>query len=376
MLSYKVVAERIKHEIDSSEGKLSYKDFAVIYRSKRVINVLNAAFRDLKIPVKYLGGDSSFESLEAKIMQDMLIIIDSKTFDNDPLLHWADLFTNLDVTPTAAERITETYRFNIENHLKETPSLAHGNAFIELSRNVMRDSIAVSKVNDDKKGHLAAVVSFLQTQRIQPKVTVRTLMENDGFQNIWYNALAQDAKKRLSRQAKSEGNISPAQIQSRTQQEVEQRTRDVESLFGNYMDYPISKTLADLRLKDMADDKDDPNSVTLTTAHSSKGLEWPKVFIVEVNKDSWPSKKSISEAAKLSTEHLEAVTDEELRLLFVSMTRAMDDLYLMMSALTDKDQLAEVSPFLPTDIKQVFYENVEKLKSSEKLTLSTRVRTT
>jgi len=60
------------------------------------------------------------------------------------------------------------------------------------------------------------------------------------------------------------------------------------------------------------------NSVSLATLHSSKGLEFPIVFIIDVNEGIMPYKKAV----------LEHEIEEERRMFYVGMTRAQKELYL------------------------------------------------
>ncbi len=64
-----------------------------------------------------------------------------------------------------------------------------------------------------------------------------------------------------------------------------------------------------------------PGKVVLCTLTGSKGLEWPRVFIMMVNRQVIPSTQSDESD---SIEHI----DEERRLLYVGMTRAEDELVL------------------------------------------------
>ncbi|MFQ9151680.1 MAG: 3'-5' exonuclease [Blautia sp.] len=58
--------------------------------------------------------------------------------------------------------------------------------------------------------------------------------------------------------------------------------------------------------------------MTLTTLHSSKGLEFPVVFIVDINEGTIPHRKAT----------LEADLEEERRMFYVGMTRARERLHL------------------------------------------------
>ena len=86
----------------------------------------------------------------------------------------------------------------------------------------------------------------------------------------------------------------------------------------------LDKFLQDISLMTDQDfDQDnDEEYISLMTIHMSKGLEFPVVFIVGVEEDLFPSQMMIS-----SREDLE----EERRLFYVAITRAMKKLYLTYS---------------------------------------------
>lgn len=65
-------------------------------------------------------------------------------------------------------------------------------------------------------------------------------------------------------------------------------------------------------------DEADRDALRLSTVHQAKGLEWKAVFVLFMNEDMFPSKKSIEESGDA----------EERRLFYVAVTRAKDDLFL------------------------------------------------
>ena len=65
---------------------------------------------------------------------------------------------------------------------------------------------------------------------------------------------------------------------------------------------------------------DNNNSVTLMTVHSAKGLEFPFVFIAGLEDGIFPHSRSLLDRSQL---------EEERRLMYVAMTRAMEKLYLL-----------------------------------------------
>ncbi len=68
------------------------------------------------------------------------------------------------------------------------------------------------------------------------------------------------------------------------------------------------------------------DKVTLSTVHAAKGLEWPCVIIVALNKGIFPGTRSLTEGR----------SEEERRLMYVAMTRAEEKLY-MCSLCTEED---------------------------------------
>ncbi|XP_074583383.1 ATP-dependent DNA helicase SRS2-like protein At4g25120 isoform X2 [Curcuma longa] len=83
------------------------------------------------------------------------------------------------------------------------------------------------------------------------------------------------------------------------------------------------------------------NSVTLTTIHQSKGLEWDVVFIVKANDNEIPLLHEYNGV------HQNATTlEEERRLLYVAMTRARKKLYIVYIIMDSSWQLLRPSRFL------------------------------
>ena len=64
----------------------------------------------------------------------------------------------------------------------------------------------------------------------------------------------------------------------------------------------------------------DEDYLILSTIHSAKGQEWKSVFVLNVVDGCIPSDRGTDTTAEI---------EEERRLLYVAMTRAKDDLHLM-----------------------------------------------
>ena len=67
------------------------------------------------------------------------------------------------------------------------------------------------------------------------------------------------------------------------------------------------------------------NGITLSTVHSIKGLEFERVYIIDLIDGDFPSQSSIDSFNKGETDLIE----EERRLFYVGMTRAKEHLSLI-----------------------------------------------
>jgi len=99
--------------------------------------------------------------------------------------------------------------------------------------------------------------------------------------------------------------------------ELQESTRDFKT-FEDWFTYMVEYKV---ELKRQATDNKNnkKDSITIATMHSSKGLEFQVVFIVDANEGITPHKKAV----------LDADMEEERRLFYVAMTRAKEYLYIL-----------------------------------------------
>ncbi|KAJ1405099.1 UvrD-like helicase, ATP-binding domain [Sesbania bispinosa] len=88
--------------------------------------------------------------------------------------------------------------------------------------------------------------------------------------------------------------------------------------------------------------KDNENSVTLTTIHQAKGLEWDVVFIIKANESEIP----LLHDFKGTVKDTGALIEEERRLLYVAMTRARQKLFILYVLMDSNWQMLQPSRFL------------------------------
>jgi DNA helicase-2/ATP-dependent DNA helicase PcrA len=81
----------------------------------------------------------------------------------------------------------------------------------------------------------------------------------------------------------------------------------------------------------------DDDTVTLSTIHQAKGLEWKIVFIIFLGEGQFPHKRVIESGSTADIE-------EETRLFYVAVTRAQDQLYLSFPRYNGRSYDAQFSP--------------------------------
>ena len=131
------------------------------------------------------------------------------------------------------------------------------------------------------------------------------------------------------------------------------RKDDLDSLVGFAYKYDdMNQLLAELVLLNSETSnksaEPDEDSLRLTTIHQAKGLEFPVVFIIGLSEGFFPLKRVIEEGN----------LEEERRLFYVAVTRAMNELYLCsprVSALGGPPQLMDQSCFI-NEVSEVYYE--------------------
>jgi DNA helicase-2/ATP-dependent DNA helicase PcrA len=103
--------------------------------------------------------------------------------------------------------------------------------------------------------------------------------------------------------------------------EAEGRLENLAELVGAARDFEsVDEFLEQVGLVADTDElADDDSSVVLMTLHSAKGLEYPVVFLIGLEDGVFPHLRSIGEPDQL---------EEERRLCYVGITRAMERLYL------------------------------------------------
>lgn len=141
-----------------------------------------------------------------------------------------------------------------------------------------------------------------------PSIAMKTLEE-------WEKLKVEGEKEETGGEEEEEDSETPLAVEIYgTLKELAEQFTD----FKSFMEYVQSaRDRAKKRRKPGEEQEEKPkDAVCLTTAHSSKGLEWPEVFVLA--DENWPRQKSVGQDL-----------EEQVRLFYVAATRAENALYMI-----------------------------------------------
>lgn len=240
-------------------------DFAVLYRTNAQSQAFEKAFMEYRIPYKLVGGVRFYDRKEIKdIVAYLHLIVNPQDI-------------------VALERVINV------------PTRGIG-------------AVSMQRI-------LAGEINLL---------TTKTMHAYEKFNNV-----LEELRK------KNAAGVGPADIIEELLQKInyrgfindgdklkaEERNENLTALIGEAGAYStLDEFLADAALMSSADENAGDHAVTLMTLHAAKGLEFPIVFLVGMEEGLLPHTRSMDES-------LEDV-EEERRLAYVGMTRAMQELFL------------------------------------------------
>jgi len=103
------------------------------------------------------------------------------------------------------------------------------------------------------------------------------------------------------------------------------------------------------------DEENNGDAVTLSTVHASKGLEFPIVFCVALERNIFPHERAVEEGS----------VEEELRLFYVAITRARRQLYITRAA--QRMQRGMLKPSLPSPFLELLTGDVAEFPAADEL---------
>jgi len=261
----------------NSDG-IRYEDMAVLYRTKFCSLSFEKAFRSMGIPYRMLGSKGFFERKE---ILDITCYLTAAVFEKDDV---------------SFERILNIPKRGIgPGTIKKINQMRSGEmGLLDAVRKALEEKVLPDKVYKALKT-LVELLDDIKT--MLPDAAIREVLERSNY-------------------------LDYLQKYSKTGSDYTAREENLDQLIFSSSQYStLLDFLEDASLvKEDKEEKDDSdNGVSLSTMHSSKGLEFYAVFVIGCEENllpHWKSKDTESEIA------------EERRLMYVAMTRAEQYLYI------------------------------------------------
>lgn len=321
-------AEQVKKNIKKlvAEKNLQYKDIAILVRANDHSQPFARSLERSRIPYQFLGPGHLFHQEEIKDLVAYLKVL-SNFEDNSAVYRLLTLpVFDLDARDIAA----------ILNFAKKQ-NLSLFEALEKVDQNFIKDQTkeTVKRITEMIKKHLKRVPRDTAGQ------VLYYFLEDSGLLQQYLGATLPQEEKRAQNIAKFFGKLK----------EFESSHTD-SSIFAVADWIELAMQLGESpKATDM--DWNDNNAVNILTIHSSKGLEFPAVFIVNLVTQRFPTrsrKEQIPIPIELIKETLpegDYNLQEERRLFYVGMTRAKDYLYLCASQHYNEGKtVRKISPFV------------------------------
>ncbi|BAX51545.1 DNA helicase II [Photobacterium damselae subsp. piscicida] len=296
-------------------------EVAFLYRSNAQSRVLEEALIQAGMPYRIYGGMRFFERQEIKDALSYLRLISNRNDD------------------TAFERVVNTPTRGIGDRTLETIRLAardRGMTMWQASIALLDDQVLAGRAANALRRFIE-LVDALEDDTAELALYQQTddVIRNSGLRAMYEQEKGEKAQARIE-------NLEELVTATR-QFEIPEEAQEMTHLAAFLSHAALEAG------EGQADDFED--AVQLMTMHSAKGLEFPLVFMVGMEEGMFPSSRTTEEVGRL---------EEERRLCYVGMTRAMQKLYLThaeMRRLYGKDNFHKPSCFLK-EIPEHFIDEV------------------
>lgn len=276
-----LIAARIRKE---EERGVKLSDMAILYRT----NAQSRAFEDIflreGIAYRVIGGLKFYDRAEIK-----------------DLVSYMNLVVN-PLDDVAFRRVVNQPKRSIgQQTIERLATVAEENGMSLMQ--ALQDGEALEALTNAQRAKLLPFRDLIETlaEEASGSITafVQSVYEKSGYRRMLERANTVEDRARMD----NVGAFLDA-VASYEEEEAD----------PSLVDYLQNLSL----LSDVDKTEEAARGVNLLTIHSAKGLEWPVVFVVGLEEGLFPSKRTMDEGN----------VEEERRLMYVAMTRAMQRLYL------------------------------------------------
>ncbi len=283
-------ANYVARQIVKMEPGRKWSDFAILYRTNAQSSAFEKAFMAAKIPYKIIGGVRFYDRKEVK---DVLAILKLLANPHDRVsLERVAKNVLAGVGQASLDKLFAKFDADADSSLRKAAEGLTGKAKISVLR--------LANFIEEYRGQIV----------ISAEATDEGEQTNQTEQTLELAEVVEQVVKYFD---------FATLLHSETP-DGEERMQNLEVLASNATVYEsLEEFLTDASLLSSADEANSGNAVTMMTLHAAKGLEFPIVFIVGMEEGLFPSSRS---------DGSEEALEEERRLAYVGMTRAMKELFL------------------------------------------------
>ncbi len=275
-------------ELQKKEG-LSHGNFAIFYRTNAQSRIFETELRALGMPYKVIGGLKFYDRKEIK---DLLYYL---RFIVNP----QDVVALMRIINTPSRGIGKASIEKIQD-----AAYTHNLSEWEVILRVDELGVTLPKGIGEFRGIIADALEKIPNVPSKMKLAdfVVSVFQSTGYIQALKEENSQEAKSRL--------------------ENIDELINGIYEYSQQNPDSPLEQFLQDIALLTSEEDpdlRDKNNAVTLMTVHNAKGLEFPVVFLTGMEEGLFPHANSSDTDKGL---------EEERRLCYVGITRAMERLYI------------------------------------------------
>ena len=307
-----LIASAIANKICTDSAQ--YQDFAILYRTNAQSRSLEEALRKRNLPYMIYSGNSFFERAEVKDMMAYFKLAvnlnDDESFKrvvNKPARGIGD--TSMAALAAAAVQhgtslFKAAFADDLETFGLKVPAVKKIREFCEMMNRLClrvqkEDAYTVATASAMESGLLMFYKSDTSIEGQARTANVEELLNS-------VKSYIEERHNEMFEEMQAEGEVAEG---------VELTASDLPVVtLGDYLE-----NVSLLSAVDVEEDENGSNKIALMTVHSSKGLEYPYVFVAGLEENIFPS------GGWLATE---SEVEEERRLFYVAMTRAKKVLQL------------------------------------------------
>lgn len=277
------VAARIRESVNARKRR--YRDFAIFLRTNALSRTLESAFIKYGIPYQMVRGLAFYERKENRdVLAYLRLLINPK-----------DDVSFVRIVNEPARGIGKVSL----DHLKRFAE-PRGLSLLEAASDISKIPAIKGKAATALRAFYQLMAGLREVLEQPPDEVVRQVIERSGYGT-------------MLRQSSDSAD-----------QERYENVQELITAAGQFAREDSSRTIGDfLETITLASDvdgwDDQQDHVSVMTLHAAKGLEFPVVYILAMERGLLPHARSVDQPEEV---------EEERRLCFVGMTRAKEELYL------------------------------------------------